>query len=93
MARKRKLRIIRDEDYGFTLGNTIHINIERLWKENPAFLAFVREFSRTHTHELLHVLFKNIRPKRLIGEEQVVHLLCEEPWDKTTQNFYGGLYA
>ena len=69
----RTLVVIDNEDYAFLENNVIHINIEKLWKENPSIDKFVEEFSTSHTHEMVHLtLWKMECEGEPMGEELVV---------------------
>lgn len=82
------LKLINDHDYGFSVNQTIGINIQRIWLENQRFDAFVKEFASTYNHELLHLMLGSIRRKRIIGEEKVIRRLMNEPWDDSVEKMY-----
>ena len=85
------LKKIRDQDYGFVKNGVIGINIERLWLESRDEAKFIKEFAKTHAHELLHieVAVAIINKKRtVIGEEKVIRNLCSEPWNKEIEAVY-----
>ena len=90
MSRVRRLRLVRgaDEDYGFSYNNEIHINIQRIWNETRNVHHFAKEFSNTHTHELLHIIFTQVRPKRIIGEEIAIRKLLNESWNRSIAKAY-----
>ena len=85
------LKKIKDQDYGFVKNGVIGINIERIWLETRNESRFIREFAKTHAHELLHisiaVAIKN-KKRFQIGEEKVVRKLCKEPWNKEIEAIY-----
>ena len=95
MVRKKfkKLKVLRDNDYAFTVGNIIHVNVQRLWKESNTFRKFAKMFATTHTHEVLHILMTQVRPKSLIGEEKSIRILLDEPWDAELEKIYEELYS
>jgi len=86
------LKKIKDQDYGFVKNGTIGINIERIWLETEREAKFIREFARTYTHEMLHlVIARAIRNRKWteIGEERAVRRLCKEKWNREIAQFYG----
>lgn len=83
-----RFRFIDDWDYGFTLGNTIHVNIQRLWEEEKNEDSFISRFSELYVHELLHVILGTIGRKNMMGEEKVIHLMLEEPWEPWMERRY-----
>lgn len=88
VKKQNAFRILKDSDYGYSQGSTIHVNIQRIWGETGNLRDFVREFNATHTHELLHVMLTPIRPKKLVGEEKVIRRLLNEPWTPSLEEFY-----
>ena len=84
------LKKIHDQDYGFVKNGTIGINIERLWLEASSESRFIREFTKTYAHELLHIeVAKATKKKRtVIGEEKAVRKLAKEPWNKEIEKGY-----
>lgn len=89
MRKKQKmLKVMKDSDYGFSVNDKIHINIQRIWEEKRSFDPFAREFASTYAHELLHIIFAPIKRKRVIGEEKVVRKMLNEPWDSSLENIY-----
>ncbi len=90
---QRRLKLIKDSDYAFTEGTTIHVNIQRLWKEAYNFPQFVNLFSQTHTHEMLHLLMTHLKPKTLLGEEKAIRKVLNEPWDAELEQIYEKMYA
>ena len=84
------LKKIKDQDYGFVKKGIIGINIERIWLETRNETKFMREFAKTHAHELLHILIAAAANKKRspLGEEKVVRKLCNEPWNKEIEAMY-----
>ncbi len=82
---------IKDQDYGFVKNGVIGINIERIWLEARKEAKFIREFAKTHAHELLHIsIAAAVKNKKRsdIGEEKAVRKLCKEPWNKEIESMY-----
>ncbi len=85
------LKKIHDQDYGFVKNGTIGINIERLWLEARDEAKFIKEFAKTHAHELLHIevaVALGKKKRTIIGEEKVVRKLVKEPWNKEIEAGY-----
>lgn len=82
------LKIIRDHDYGFSVNQTIGINVQRIWGEKRRFDSFAKEFASTYSHEVLHLLLGPIKRKRILGEEKVIRRLLNEQWDDSVEKMY-----
>ena len=85
------LKKIHDQDYGFVKNGIIGINIERLWLEASSESKFIREFAKTHAHELLHIAIAMVlgnKKRTVIGEEKAVRKLAKEPWNKEIEASY-----
>ena len=91
-----KLKLIKTEDnlYGFCETENIYVNIEKLWDESKirdpinTEKKFIKEFSNTYTHELLHLIIKDILTSYDYGEEKVIYRLLNEKWTKSVDNYY-----
>jgi hypothetical protein len=68
----------------------IRVNIQLLWqlskkKEND----FIKLFSMTYTHEIVHTLINAIFSELYsCGEEKVIRTLLQEGWDKGVEEYY-----
>ena len=85
------LKKIHDQDYGFVKNGAIGINIERLWLEARDETKFIKEFAKTHAHELLHIeiaVALGKKKRAVIGEEKAVRKLAKEPWNKEIEAVY-----
>lgn len=91
ITQKRSLKILKDKEYGFSTENTIHVNIERIWKETKSSGNFTREFARTYDHELMHILLNpELKRKRVKErtEERIIRNLLREPWNSAISRGY-----
>ena len=84
---ERVFKVLNDSDYGFTEGDEIFINIQRIWEENPVEDLFAFEFGRTHTHELLHLILEPVG-SRIVWEEKIIRNILKEPWDDALEVLY-----
>ena len=88
------LKTYKDQDYGFAKGNVLAINIQRIWLESGSEPNFIREFAKTYSHELLHIIlpgiagWKNIKDSTEIGEEKIIRKLCKEQWNREIEKSY-----
>lgn len=68
----------------------IQVNIQFLWelsKENET--AFIKLFSVTYAHELVHTLIGNILADLYsCGEESMIRSMLHEHWDKGIDTYY-----
>ncbi len=68
----------------------ISVNIELIWErckgnENK----FIKLFSKTYTHETLHMLIDGIVEDLLAyGEEKVIRTMLKEKWNKELRKYY-----
>jgi len=82
---------IDNEDYAFLENGIIHINIEKLWNENPHVEWFVEEFLTSYTHEMLHlVLYEEDCQGPALGEEKVIRGILGEEWNDKLEWIYEG---
>ncbi len=81
------LKVIRDQDYGFTNEGVIGVNIERLWRETQDEEIFVQEFACTYAHEMLHIVLAGINLPDVV-EEEIIRAMLGEPWDDAIEAMY-----
>jgi len=96
----KQLRIVKDEEMldGFCMinpkGSIIYVNVEKLWKEAKKIAPkhpenkFVRDFTNTYAHELLHAEIKKIEHEYDYGEEKVVCSMLGDKWTKYLDKYY-----
>ena len=84
----KKLKIMNEEDYGFTVDGKIHVNVERIWHETSTDRQFINAFAQTYHHELLHLVLARVRKKTDLGEEKVIRKLLSEPWTLSMEQSY-----
>ena len=94
------LKIIRDNNnlYGYCIPGTknsqIYVNIEKIWKESVTRAPkhpetrFIKVFSGTYTHELLHALISQAKKNYDYGEEKIIYTLLGEHWTKQSESYY-----
>ena len=102
----KKLHIIPDEEYldGFCemsedrASYSVCVNIEKLWNyavkhsKRPVDY-FIRAFSKTYTHELIHILIRQSLPTHTFSEnslfeEKTVYSMLGERWNKKLKKYY-----
>lgn len=68
----------------------IQVNIQFLWELSKGDEdAFIRLFSVTYSHELIHTLIENILMDLYsCGEERMIRILLQERWDKGIDTYY-----
>ncbi len=68
----------------------IRVNVQLLWKlskQNDD--GFIKLFSVTYTHEIVHTLINAILSNLYsCGEEKVIRTLLQEGWDKGIEEYY-----
>ena len=85
----RSFKIIRDKDYGFSDKGVIGINVQRIWKESKKEDVFIPEFSKTYTHELLHIIMEDLKLPDM-SEEETIRAMLGEEWDSKLEKAYSG---
>ncbi len=93
---RKCLRLLNGDEYGFTEGDTVHINIQKLWAaSNGDFSGFTSGFALTFVHETLHILIDGeickanpLLEVSLIAEEKIVRKLTNENWNKKLEKHY-----
>ena len=68
----------------------IQVNIQFLWELSKGDEdAFIRLFSVTYTHELVHTFIGNILMDLYsCGEERMIRILLQERWDTGIDRYY-----
>ena len=62
-----------------------------MWLEASSESKFIREFAKTHAHELLHITIAMVlgnKKRTVIGEEKAVRKLAKEPWNEEIEASY-----
>ncbi len=85
-------KIIKGEEadwYGFLEDGAIHVNIQKIWEDEGCEDKFIKEFSLTYTHELLHELIEDVCfDLRCLYEEGMIRKILGEEWDEEIQSHY-----
>lgn len=85
-------KIVKDERkswYGYCENSQISVNIQLLWEESENEDKFIKDFSRTYTHELLHDLIDELFwDVRYYTEEKYIRKMLGEHWNKEIRKLY-----
>lgn len=88
--KKIKKRDWRAHLYGYTINGEIGVNIQKLWNELKDEDKFIEEFSKTYTHEKLHVLIDEIlNDLRIRKEEYIIRSALNEDVSDEVLRYYG----
>ena len=69
----------------------IDVNIQLIWERCEDETKFIRKFSKTYTHEILHLLIDSILQELFeFGEEKVIRKMLKEEWNKELKKYYKG---
>ncbi len=87
VAKSHSLKIIHDQDYGFTENGIIGVNIERMWLEAQDEESFIHEFASTYAHEMLHIVLAGLGLPDIV-EEEIIRAMLGEQWDEEIEAMY-----
>ena len=77
-------RVVKGDDaelYGFNDNGVVNVNIQKLWEDFPDEDKFIKEFSNTYTHELMHTIVDAIVYEIVdYYGEYVIRVMLGEPW-------------
>lgn len=89
----KHLGIIEDDEEdleGFTdVEDSLYVNIEKIWNDCGDEYNFIKRFSKVYTHELLHIMIKDIINEwKMYKEEEIVRILMKERFTKDEKKYY-----
>ena len=82
------LKKYKDPEYGFTQGDVICVNIQKIWEETQKVDDFTDIFGLTYTHDFLHLLIPKLANVALVWEEKIIRSLLDEKWNKELEQKY-----
>ena len=97
--KKRKLHYEYCDDkddlvYGYSevKDDSIHVNVQYIWKKYKCEDKFISNFCGTYDHEVLHLVINEIAPKTrhrtIYGEEKVVRMMMGERFNRKLRAYY-----
>jgi len=92
MKKKKIFRIIPDRLYGQVLDEItgeIGVNVQYIWNNTRNQDKFIEEFTKTLTHEIIHLQVGSIlEDMHYVGEERSIRRMLKEKWNKKLKEWY-----
>ena len=92
MKKKKIFRMIPDRLYGQVLDEItgeIGVNVQYIWNKTRNQNKFIKEFTQTLSHEIIHLQVGSILEDiYYVGEERSIRRLLKEKWNKQLEEWY-----
>ncbi len=88
---EKKFRKITGRFYGQSdeVEGEVQVNVELIWNLTQNEDKFIKIFSQTHSHELLHIIIAGIVDQLFyFKEEKIIRSILGEEWNKELAKYY-----